>query len=183
MKHEAERTCVVCREPGTPDSLVRLAAFEGQVVVDIRARFPGRGAWVHAACCVPSPKLSGRLRAELEAQVPADLDAQLVAAWTGELRAGLSMAASAGAAISGFETLRALLPRGGVACLLVASDASPSTEARVRRLTDAPVHHLPMAMSELGAPIGRGDVAVVAIRHAPASSYLLRQLRRSVPRG
>jgi predicted RNA-binding protein YlxR (DUF448 family) len=183
MSREPERTCAVCREAGAPDTMVRLAAFEGQVVVDMRARFPGRGVWVHLGCCAPSPKLSGRLRSELEATVPADLEAQITEGWKHELRSGLSTAASAGAVLSGFETLRVLLPRGGVACVLVASDASEATIGRIRRHTEAEFVQVPLTMEEIGGAIGRGAVAAAAIRVAPASGWLLRQLRRSVQRG
>ena len=45
--HVPERTCVLTRRKGTRDSLIRLALGpDGQVGADVRARAPGRGAWI-----------------------------------------------------------------------------------------------------------------------------------------
>ena len=42
-----ERTCVLTRRKGTRDQLIRLALGpDGQVAPDVRARAPGRGAWI-----------------------------------------------------------------------------------------------------------------------------------------
>jgi len=45
---EPVRTCLGCRQRAPRSSLVRVVARDGAVVVDARARFPGRGAWVHS---------------------------------------------------------------------------------------------------------------------------------------
>ncbi len=45
----SERTCIVNRRSGSPDGLVRFVVGpEGDVVPDVKARLPGRGAWVTA---------------------------------------------------------------------------------------------------------------------------------------
>ena len=45
--HVPERTCVLTRRKGTRDSLIRLALGpDGEVGPDVRARAPGRGAWI-----------------------------------------------------------------------------------------------------------------------------------------
>ena len=42
-----ERTCVLTRAKGSPEALVRLALSpDGEVAPDVRARAPGRGAWI-----------------------------------------------------------------------------------------------------------------------------------------
>ena len=44
---ESERTCVLTRVSGSKDKLIRLALGpDGQVAPDVRARAPGRGAYV-----------------------------------------------------------------------------------------------------------------------------------------
>jgi predicted RNA-binding protein YlxR (DUF448 family) len=46
------RMCIVCRSAGSPETLLRFArAPDGAVGFDVRARLPGRGAWV---CATPS---------------------------------------------------------------------------------------------------------------------------------
>jgi uncharacterized protein len=54
--HTPERTCVGCRKRDRLAALVRLAADGDHVVVDVRRRRPGRGAWVH-----PEPRCTARL--------------------------------------------------------------------------------------------------------------------------
>jgi transcription antitermination factor NusA-like protein/predicted RNA-binding protein YlxR (DUF448 family) len=45
--HVPERTCILTRTHGTRDSLIRLALGpDGQVLPDVRAKAPGRGAWI-----------------------------------------------------------------------------------------------------------------------------------------
>ena len=45
--HVPERTCVLSRRKGTKDELIRLALGpDGTVGPDVRARAPGRGAWI-----------------------------------------------------------------------------------------------------------------------------------------
>ena len=45
--HVPERTCVLTRRKGTRDELIRLALGpDGAVAPDVRARAPGRGAWI-----------------------------------------------------------------------------------------------------------------------------------------
>ncbi|WP_407922525.1 YlxR family protein [Agrococcus carbonis] len=41
------RTCLGCRARTEPAHLVRIAARDGQAVIDPDRRLPGRGAWVH----------------------------------------------------------------------------------------------------------------------------------------
>src|SRR5215212_7149281 len=45
--HTPERTCILTRRKGTRDALIRLALGpDGSVAPDVRARAPGRGAWI-----------------------------------------------------------------------------------------------------------------------------------------
>src|SRR5437868_5586728 len=54
--HVPERTCILTRRKGSKDELIRLALGpDGVVAPDVRARAPGRGAWI------------GLTRAELDA--------------------------------------------------------------------------------------------------------------------
>src|SRR4051812_1877274 len=44
----AVRTCVACRKPGVRGELFRwVEGPDGEIAVDVKARLPGRGAWVH----------------------------------------------------------------------------------------------------------------------------------------
>jgi uncharacterized protein len=47
------RTCLTCRQAAGKPALVRLAVADGAVVVDPRARLPGRGAYLcHRRACL-----------------------------------------------------------------------------------------------------------------------------------
>ena len=61
------RTCVLTREPGTRDSLIRLALGpDGQVAPDVRARAPGRGAWIGVnRAALDAANAKGKLKAAL----------------------------------------------------------------------------------------------------------------------
>lgn len=44
---EPVRTCLGCRQRDDRSALLRVVARDGQVVADVVASMPGRGAWVH----------------------------------------------------------------------------------------------------------------------------------------
>jgi len=44
-----ERTCCICRSKGDKQTLIRLVAQGGSLVVDEHQRLPGRGGYVHAS--------------------------------------------------------------------------------------------------------------------------------------
>ena len=45
--HQPERTCVLSRRKGPREELIRLALGpDGSIAPDVRARAPGRGAWI-----------------------------------------------------------------------------------------------------------------------------------------
>lgn len=45
----SSRTCIVTRESGSPDELLRFVAGpDGRVVPDLKRQLPGRGCWVKA---------------------------------------------------------------------------------------------------------------------------------------
>ncbi|MBA3020993.1 MAG: YlxR family protein [Actinobacteria bacterium] len=49
---EPQRTCIGCRQRGDKSGLLRLvwSAAEGAVLVDVAARLPGRGCYLHPSC-------------------------------------------------------------------------------------------------------------------------------------
>ncbi|WP_308302103.1 YlxR family protein [Crossiella sp. S99.1] len=68
------RTCVGCRSRALATELLRLVVEDDSLVLDLRRRLPGRGAWLH-----PDPeclRLAERRRAFPRAlRVPGPLDA------------------------------------------------------------------------------------------------------------
>src|SRR5437588_340918 len=79
--HVPERTCVLTRRKATKDELIRLALSpEGEVAPDVRARAPGRGAWIGVARSeLDAANAKGKLKGALQRafkrndlRVPAD---------------------------------------------------------------------------------------------------------------
>lgn len=70
------RTCVGCRKRAMATELLRVVVVDGELVPDVRRRFPGRGAWLHVdPGCLRS---AGRRRAfprALRVSGPLDVDA------------------------------------------------------------------------------------------------------------
>ena len=131
-KHQPERTCILTRRKGTKDELIRLALGpDGQVAPDVRARAPGRGAWIG----VPRAELDaanakGKLKPALQrafktndVQVPADLGQHVEQALRQTALDRLGMEARAGNLINGFDRIETAARSGKVNLLLHAADA------------------------------------------------------------
>src|SRR6185295_16337906 len=110
--HVPERTCILTRRKGTRDDLIRLALGpDGTVAPDVRARAPGRGAWIG----VSRPELdaanaNGKLKAALQrafktsdVTIPADLGERTEAALRQYALDRLGMEARASNLVTGSE--------------------------------------------------------------------------------
>ncbi len=178
------RTCVACRKEEAREDLLRLvAAPDGSVVVDLRARLPGRGAWVHPdrACVEIASGRRGLLSRALDASVDAtSLLERVRAAVESSALDGLSMAAAAGALVGGHDLLEGALRSGEVVEVVVASDASERTIDSLRSSAREGMAftRVSLGREKLGARVGRGDRAALGILPSRAASPLRRQLRR-----
>ncbi len=181
---EPQRTCIACRTQDDRAELLRLVLDpDGNVAIDLRAKLPGRGAWVHArADCLDrvqrEPKTLGRaLRAEVYTP---ELAVKVRSLLRAAVLDGLSLAAAGGGLVGGADLLEAALREGRVLEVVVASDAAERT---VRHLRDA-APEVPTTVVDgltrdvLGARIGRRSLAAVGVADVPAARHLLRTLRR-----
>ena len=66
--HVPERTCVLTRRKANKDELIRLALGpDGTVAPDVRARAPGRGAWIGVTRAeLDAANAKGKLKAALQ---------------------------------------------------------------------------------------------------------------------
>src|SRR5687768_4936911 len=132
MPAEPRRTCAACRQEAARDELIRLVADpDGVIVLDLRSRLPGRGAWVHPELtCLQKlerePRIAGRaLGLPLGKEPPRGLDNLVQRLREGILRLvldGLSLAQAAGDLVSGHDALESALAQGKIAEIVVASD-------------------------------------------------------------
>lgn len=155
---------------------------DGQLVVDYRAKLPGRGAWVHpdAACVAKLEAHPGILTRAFGA--PPDtsgLGAEIRRQVEAAMLDGLSMAAAAGALVGGFDALEQAIREGRVGEVVLASDASVRTVGELRALTEGlPFTPIALDRQALGERVGRGPRAALGVTASRAASHLRKQLRR-----
>ena len=129
---EPTRTCILTRMPGTRGGLIRLALGpDGQVHPDVRAKAPGRGAWVgvdRAALDVAVAK--GRLKGALSrafrtgaVTVPADLGQRIADALARAALDRLGLEARASTLVTGSERIDEAARKGALHALYHAADA------------------------------------------------------------
>ena len=190
--HVPERTCVLTRRKGTRDELIRLAISpDGEVAPDVRARAPGRGAWIGVA----RPELDqantkGKLKAALqrafktnEVAVPADLGGRVEAALRQTALDRLGIEARAGNLVNGAERVENAARAGKVALLIHAADAG---EDGCRKMDQAwrvggggPKGVIfPEPRTILSMALGRENVVHVALTDPAAASRVTHALAR-----
>jgi hypothetical protein len=130
--HIAERTCILTRGAAPRESLIRLAfSPEGEVFPDVRAKAPGRGAWIGVdRAALEKALANGKLKGALSrafrgpVTVPADLADRIEAALRQTALDRLGLEARSGTLLTGSEKLDVAARRGEVHLLLHACDAA-----------------------------------------------------------
>ncbi|OHV80674.1 RNA-binding protein [Ensifer sp. LCM 4579] len=104
-RSDGSRTCIVTRESGSPETLIRFVAGpDGHVIPDLKRQLPGRGCWVKAERHLIEKAVAKKLFARaLRADVKADAAlADEVERLLGEQLAGMmNMARKAGQFVTG----------------------------------------------------------------------------------
>jgi uncharacterized protein len=127
-----ERTCVLTRRKGTRDELIRLALGpDGSVAPDVRARAPGRGAWISVGRAeLDEANGKGRLKGALQRAfktqalaVAAELGERTEAALRQYTLDRLGMEARSSNLITGNDRIEAAARAGKVHMLIHAADA------------------------------------------------------------
>jgi len=138
--HIPERTCILSRRTAPKEELIRLALSpDGEVAPDIRARAPGRGAWIGVAkaeldAANAKGKLKGALARAFKAdgiKVPADLGERIAAALRQAVLDRLGMEARAGNLINGSDRVETAARAGKVHLLLHSADAGEDGRRRL----------------------------------------------------
>jgi uncharacterized protein len=186
----SERRCILSGERADPTHLIRLAiAPDGSLLPDVRAKAPGRGAWIGVSRAeLEQAMAKGRLKGALarafkgEAlNVPADLPARIEAALRGALLDRLGLEARASNLVTGHEKIDVAARRGAVRLLLHASDAAADGNRKLdqawrvgeEREGEAFVGMtLPVDREALSVALGRNNVVHVAVTDAGAAERL-----------
>jgi uncharacterized protein len=131
-RHVPERRCVLSGERASRDGLIRLAlAPDGRVLPDVRAKAPGRGAWIGVTQPVLQTALAkGKLKGALarayktsEMVIADDLPDQIAAALARNALDRLGLEARAGMLLTGSERIDEAARKGNLHALYHAADA------------------------------------------------------------
>jgi len=191
-----ERTCVLTRAKGPRASLIRLALGpDGQVAPDVRARAPGRGAWIavgRAELDVANAK--GKLKGALsrafktgELRIPDDLGARTEAALRQAALDRLGMEARAGNLVNGAERVGTAARAGKVHLLIHAADSGADGRRRLDQawrvggagdLGWSQGLVFPEGRTILSMALGRENVVHVALTDAAAAARVSDALGR-----
>jgi len=191
-RHVPERTCVLTRRKGTRDQLIRLALGpDGIVAPDVRARAPGRGAWIGVTRAqLDEANAQGKLKAALQrafktnrVEVPADLGKRTEQALRQTALDRLGMEARAGNLINGADKVEAAGRAGNVHLLLHAHDASEDGRRRMDQAWrvgggEPQGMIFPEARTILSMALGRENVVHVALTDPAAASRVRHALAR-----
>ena len=191
-KHTPERTCILTRASGPREGLIRLALSpEGEVLPDVRAKAPGRGAWISVdRGTLEEAQAKGKLRGALARafkgaplSVPDDLGARIEAALRQAALDRLGLEARAGTLLTGSDRIEDAARKGQVAMLLHASDASEDGNRKLDqawRVGGGEPQGLviPAERAILSLALGRQNVVHVAIVDSAAAARVRHALDR-----
>jgi predicted RNA-binding protein YlxR (DUF448 family) len=195
-RHQPERTCILTRRTAPREELIRLALSpEGEVAPDIRARAPGRGAWVGVGRTeLDAANSKGRLKGALQRAfktngviVPADLGELTEKALRQAALDRLGMEARAGNLINGADKVEAAARAGKVHLLVHAGDAAEDGRRRLDqawRVGGGGSENLNQGMifpeprTILSLALGRENVVHVALTDPAAASRVAHALVR-----
>lgn len=195
-KDGPERRCVITGERVQRDSLIRLAlAPDGTVAPDVRAKAPGRGAWIGVdqaalATAIAKGKLKGALlRAFKGAQIliPEDLPQQIERALERAALDRMGLEAKAGTLVTGAEKIAEAARRGSVTLLIHARDAAEDGKRKLDQAlrvgldmegTDARGVVIPASRAILSVALGRENVVHAALIAPAAAARVAQALGR-----
>jgi len=182
------RMCAVTREVKPVEELLRFVVGpDGEVVVDLKRRLPGRGLWISAsrktvAEAVRRGAFGRGFRRDVKAS-PALAEAT-EALLVGAIADALAVAGKAGQAVAGFTKVEAALRGRQAAAVLHATDGGGDgirkLDAIVRQ-TAGPEGPCPvfavLSSAQLDLALGRSNVIHAALRAGPAADTVVARCR------
>lgn len=187
----ALRTCLVTRVAQAPSGLIRFVLGpDGTVVPDLRARLPGRGAWLIPTRVVVNEAVKRRAfqRAfKSKDAVASDLADRIAEGLRADLRQSLSLANKAGCVVAGFAKVESAIgDKAGVAAVIQASDGSADGRRKIvaalHRRHGSAISCIPviddLSNEELDMALGRDHVIHAALVAGVGASGCLARWRR-----
>lgn len=185
-----ERKCILSGDRADPDMLVRLACGpNGEILPDIRAKAPGRGAWIGVSRAELEQALDrGKLKGALarafktgDLQIPDTLPALIEDGLRKALLDRLGLEAKASMVLTGSEKIDVACRKGQVQLLLHASDAAADGNRKLDQAlrvgqeaegSDLAGIVLPVDRHALSMAMGRDNVVHIAVTDSRAASRL-----------
>lgn len=188
----AERKCILTGAHDTRDGLVRLALGpDGQVAPDVRAKAPGRGAWIGVdRAALEAAQAKGKLKGALarafktgEISIAPDLGERIEAALRQAALDRLGLEARSGFLLTGSEKIETAARRGEVHLLIHAADAAEDGSRKLDqawRMGDGEARGLvfPEGRAILSLALGRQNVVHIALIDRAAAARVRHALER-----
>lgn len=183
---ETTRRCILDRTARPVHELIRFVLGpDGEVVPDIGAQLPGRGAWVTARHDKVDRAAEKRLfsRAFRTQVVAPDTLAETTAMLLRRnALEGLGLARKAGRVATGYEKVADRIRGGRAAMVLTATDAGADGVRRIAALVGSaakePATSRAFAADEMTLALGGGNVIHAAIEPGHETERLLARIRR-----
>jgi predicted RNA-binding protein YlxR (DUF448 family) len=190
--HVPERSCILTRRSAPREELIRLALGpDGQVAPDVRARAPGRGAWIGIGRkALDEANSKGKLKSALarafktgDIDVPADLGERVETALRDQALDRLGLEARSGTLVTGGERIETAARQGKVHLLIHAADAGDDGNRRLDqawRVGGGPQQGLvfPAGRTILSVALGRENVVHIALTDAAAARRVTHAISR-----
>ena len=190
------RKCILTGESLPQDGLVRLALGpDGQIAPDVRAKAPGRGAWISVnRSSFETAQSKGALKGALarafktgKLDIPDDLAQQVENALERATLDRLGLEARGGMLLTGSEKIETAARQGDLDMLLHASDAGRDGSAKLdqawrvgsdREGQDIRGQILPVDRQTLSVALGRQNVVHIGITDHRAAGRISHMLDR-----
>ena len=194
--HIPERKCILTGSHDARDNLIRLAISpDGDVLPDVRAKAPGRGAWIGVdRAALETAQAKGKLRGALArafkgkpVSLPEDLGARIETALERAFLDRLGLEARSGTLTLGSDRIEEAARRGRVALLLHAADAGADGSRKLDQAlrvgrdeegSDLRGVALPVSRTILAMALGRENVVHVALVDRTAAQRVSHALAR-----
>ena len=181
--HVSERSCILTRRTAPREELIRLALGpDGEVAPDVRARAPGRGAWIGVGRkSLDEANSKGKLKSTLarafktgDIRVPDDLGQRIETALRQQALDRLGLEARGGTLINGAERIEQAARAGKVHLLIHAADAGEDGNRSLDQAWrvgggEAQGLVFPEGRTILSMALGRENVVHVALTDAAAA--------------
>jgi len=187
QQEKPQRSCLGCRTSRDRDALIRFVLSpQGEIVTDIEARLPGRGAYtcISQSClraALKQRQFSRAFKQDVAVAPPDEMVAQVDGIMQRRILGYVGLANKAGQVISGGSMVSDAI-RGGhkPGLVIVATDVSEAIGEKIEML--AAVHRITrfriMKKDDFGAILGKAPRSAIAIKAGGFVAQLTYEIER-----